>query len=168
MWINNYWCCSNWFNRKGNLCNNIKGKGGWSLRDTSWWIKIHKYAMDNRNTAAVYKFKARFPRLNESTGREFKKKKKRTEKCRNWSQSIYSGTGRPLLQDDLDSMVQTCIKQLSNRGVVVNRATPNTTAQALLITNLGLLVKSMCAFLSGLRAYFVEWVSKRVEKLRWQ
>lgn len=32
--------------------------------------------MDNRNTAAVYKFKARFPRLNESTGREFKKKKR--------------------------------------------------------------------------------------------
>ena len=31
--------------------------------------------MDNRNTEAVCKFKARFPRLNESTGRELKKKR---------------------------------------------------------------------------------------------
>ena len=52
--------------------------------------------MDNRNTAAVYKFKARFPRLNESTGREFKKKKENREVSelipkylfRNWSTTV--------------------------------------------------------------------------------
>ena len=43
-----------------------------------------------------------------------------------------SQTGRPLFLGELDSMVQTYIKQLSNRGGVVNRAITNATAQALL------------------------------------
>ena len=41
-------------------------------------------------------------------------------------------TRRPLLQRDLDGIVQTYIKQLSNRRGVVNRAIANATAQALL------------------------------------
>ena len=40
-------------------------------------------------------------------------------------------TGRPLFLGELDSVVQTCIKQLSNRGGAVNRAIANATAQAL-------------------------------------
>ena len=42
-----------------------------------------------------------------------------------------SHTGRPLFLGELDSVVQTCIKQLSNRGGAVNRAIANATAQAL-------------------------------------
>ena len=35
-------------------------------------FKIGKYAAENGNSAAVRKFKGEFPRLNESTVREFK------------------------------------------------------------------------------------------------
>ena len=96
--------------------------------------------MENGNAATVCKFKAEFSRLNESTVHEFKKryntdianaaKEKRevTKLIPNYSPQ----TGRPLLLGDLDSMVQTYIKKLSNRGGVVNRAIANATTQALL------------------------------------
>ena len=68
-----------------------------------WWtpdyrFKIGKYAAENGNTAAVCKFKAEFPGLNESTVREFKKKynikitstaKEKREMSKYWSQSIH-------------------------------------------------------------------------------
>ena len=103
-------------------------------------FKIGKYAAENGNSAAVRKFKDEFPRLNESTVREFKKRytaevanaAKEKREVKEAIPRYSSETGRPLLLGDLDSMVQTYIKQLSNRGGVVNRTIANATAQALL------------------------------------
>ena len=94
-------------------------------------------AAENGNAATFCKFKAEFPRLNESTVREFKKRYKlRLQTLRGEVTKLvprYSfQTGRPLLLQDLDGIVQTFIKQLSNRGGVVNRAIANATAEALL------------------------------------
>lgn len=103
-------------------------------------FKIGEYAAENGNIGAVRKFKAEFPRLNESTVRDFKKRytpelANAAKEKREVKKSILrysSKTGRPLILGDLDSMVQTYIKQLSNRGGVVNRAIANATALALL------------------------------------
>ena len=70
--------------------------------------------------------------------REFKKKHKteigntakEKREVANVIPKYSSHTGRPLILGELDSMVQTYIKQLSNRGGVVNRAIANATAQA--------------------------------------
>ena len=130
--------------------------------------------MWNRNTAAVRKFKAEFPHLNESTVREFKEKynieipntAKENKEVSKLIPKYSFQTCRPLLLGDLHSMVQTYIKQLSNRGGVVNRAIANATAQDLLIhyPNLALLVKSMCALLSGLRTLFQRMGFKKHRK----
>ena len=72
-------------------------------------------------------FKLHFPTL--SNVREFKKKynteiANATKEKREVASVIpkYSSQiGRQLLQGELDSMVQTYIKQLSNRGGVVNK-----------------------------------------------
>ena len=95
---------------------------------------------NNGNAATVLKFKAEFPRFNESTAREFKKRynteianaAKEKREVTKLIPKYSSHTGRPLLLGELDIMVQTYIKQLSNRGGVVNRAIANATAQALL------------------------------------
>ena len=56
-----------------------------------------------------------------------------------------SQTGRPLFLTDLNSMVQTKIKQLSNRGHV-NRAIANATPQALLIRSRNLFGEIVVCF----------------------
>ena len=103
-------------------------------------FKIGKYAVVNGNIASVRKFQAEFPHLNESTVREFKKKysteianaAKEKREVANVIMKYWSQTDRPLLLGELDSKVQTYIKQLSNRGGVVKRAIANAAAQALL------------------------------------
>ena len=120
-------------------------------------FRIGEYAAENGNTAAVRKFNAEFPRLNESTAREFKKKynikivnaAKEKREVSKLVPKYSSQTGRPLLLGDLGSIVQTYIKQLSNRGGVLNRTIANTTTQASWSTVLALLVKSVWALLSG-------------------
>ena len=96
--------------------------------------------MENGNAATVRKFKAEFSRLNESTVREFKKRytteianaAKEKREVTKLILKYSSQTGRPLLIEDLNSMLQTYIKKLSNRRGVVNRAIANTTTQDLL------------------------------------
>ena len=108
----------------------------WSPQDR---FKICKYAAENGNAATVRKFKNEFPRLTESTVREFKKRSnteipnsaKEKREVTKLIPKYSSRTSRLLLLGDLDSMIQTYIKQLSNRGGVVNRAIANATAQAL-------------------------------------
>ena len=92
-------------------------------------FKIGKYAAVNGNIASVRKFQAEFTHLNESNVREFKKKynteianaTKEKREAASVIPKYSSQTGRQLLQGELDSMVQTYIKQLSNRGCVVNK-----------------------------------------------
>ena len=101
---------------------------------------IGKYACDYGNASAIRKFKSQFPHLNESTVRNFKSKvqneihKASIEKRKPMeSISKYSSpTGRPLMLGELDSMIQSYIKSLSNRGGVVNTVIANATAKALM------------------------------------
>ena len=85
---------------------------------------IGKHASENGATAAVRKFKGKFPNLNESTVRGFPdrveeelKKAKNNNIASKTSLSKYRyKTGRPLLLGDLDSMVQKYLLAASNRG----------------------------------------------------
>ena len=43
-------------------------------------FKIGKYAIENGSAAAVRKFKSNFPKLNESTVRDFKKNTKKSRR----------------------------------------------------------------------------------------
>ena len=131
-------------------------------------FRIGEYAAENGNTAAVRKFDAEFPRLNESTAREFKKKynikivnaAKEKREVSKLVPKYSSQTGRPLLLGDLGSIVQTYIKQLSNRGGVLNRTIANTTTQVLLIHCPSLVGEIGVGSSFWLRAYFEEWFQK--------
>ena len=106
---------------------------------------VGKYALENGPAAAVRKFKTRFPILNESTARSFRKKvedeiKKAGKEKRQPRKEIakYSlPTGRPLLLGYLDHKVQSYLKALSNRGGVINTTIANATAKALIKRNPG-------------------------------
>ena len=85
--------------------------------------KIGKYANDTGSTAAVRKFKDKFPKLNESTVREFRKKYqdqlKSAEKNGNApdKELIPLRRGRPLLLgSDIDEKVRKFIMALRYRG----------------------------------------------------
>ena len=107
---------------------------------------IGKYASVNGNTAAVRKFKERFPHLNESTVRSLRKKtedeiKKAAKEKREPTKSLtkYSTTiGRPLLLGELDHLVHSYLKALSNHGGIINTTIANATAKALIKRNLGI------------------------------
>ena len=109
----------------------------WTDKDR---CSIDKYASEHGNTAAVRKFKSKFSHLNESTVRSFKKKvedeiKKASKERREPKQQIskYSSpTGRPLLLGDLDRMVPSYLRALSNRDGVINTTIANATANALI------------------------------------
>ena len=112
----------------------------WTDKDR---YSIGKYASEHGNTAAVRKFKSKFSHLTESTVRSFKKKvedeiKKASKERREPKQQIskYSSpTGRPLLLGNLDRMVQSYLRALSNRGDVINTTIANATANALIKRN---------------------------------
>lgn len=101
---------------------------------------IGKYASVNGPAATVKKFKTRFPKLNESTARTFRKRveddlKKATSNKTAPSKSLSrytTKTGRPLILGSLDSMVQKYILAASNRGAVISRASATSAATALL------------------------------------
>ena len=77
-----------------------------------------------------------------------------------------SQTGRPLLIGDLNSMVQTYIKKLSNSGGVVDRAIANATAQALLTRYPNIVGEIDVSSASWAQSLFRIMGFKSVEKLR--
>ena len=101
---------------------------------------IGDYARKNGNSAALRKFRSRFPGLKESTIRSFKARvvkevKDASKEKRSVLQSLrkYSlRTGRPLMLGETDQMVQTYIKAVSSRGVLVTRTLANAAAKALM------------------------------------
>ena len=127
------------------ICSNQKNRKPYFRRTDKDWYSIGKYASEHGNTAAVRKFKSKFSHLNERTVLSFKKKvkdeiKKASKERRESKQQIckYSSTaGRPLLLGDLDRMVQSCLRALSNRGGAINTAIANPTADALIKWNTG-------------------------------
>ena len=122
---------------------NRKSYFRWTDKDRH---SIGKYASEHGNTAAARKFKSKFSHLNESTVCSFKKKvegeiKKTSKERREPKQQISkysSSTGRPLLLEDLDRMVQSYLRALCNRRGVINTTIANTTANALIKRNPGI------------------------------
>ena len=101
---------------------------------------ISDYARKNGNSAALRKFRPRFPELKESTIRSFKARvvkevKDASKEKRAVVQSLpkyYLRTGRPLMLGEIDQMVQTYIKAVSSRGGLVTRTLANAAAKALM------------------------------------
>ena len=99
-----------------------------------------KYASETGTSAAVRKFRPDFPKINESTIREFKKKyeeelKLAKQQNREVRTELSTGKqGRPLLlRTKIDSLVQRYIRAASNRGAVVTRSIAESAAKALMI-----------------------------------
>ena len=97
-------------------------------------FKIGKFASEsNSSAAAVRKFRDRYPNMNESTVRGFRKKYEHMLKKKTLSDKIPSEVrGRPLLLGHVDMMVQQFIVSLRNRGGFVSRAIAVATANVLL------------------------------------
>ena len=99
--------------------------------------KIGKYASENGSAATIWKFKSAFPKLNECTVRDFKRKyeeklKISKKKGENISTLVTEKRGRPLLSGKLEKMVQKYIKAALNRGAVISRSMASATAKACL------------------------------------
>ena len=99
-----------------------------------------KYASKTGTSAAVQKFRPDFPKINESTIGEFKKKYKEELKlAKQQNREVRTALstekqGRPLLLGTkIDSLVQRYIRVASNRGAVVTRSTAELAAKALMI-----------------------------------
>ena len=94
----------------------------------------------NRSSAALRKYKLKFPGLKESTIRSFKTRvikeiKDASKEQQEVTQSLkkYSKpTGRPLLLGELDAMVQSYIKAVSSRGALVNSSLAIAAGKALI------------------------------------
>ena len=101
---------------------------------------VGKYSSEHGTAASVRRFKRKFPKLNESTARYFKKRyenslgeRKENETTPSKALKKYkTKTGRPLLLGELDAMVQKYIQAASNRGAVISRASAVSAANALL------------------------------------
>ena len=99
-----------------------------------------KYASETGTSAAVQKFRPDFPKINESTIGEFKKKYKEELKlAKQQNREVRTALstekqGRPLLLGTkIDNLVQRYIRVASNRGAVVTRSTAELAAKALMI-----------------------------------
>ena len=103
--------------------------------------KIGKYASENGPIATVRKFQQRFPNMNESTARTFRKRyesdladAKRQGKTPSTS-LLLKPQGGPFLLGEIDKIVQRFILAASNRASVITRGIAVSTAQALLTRN---------------------------------
>ena len=101
---------------------------------------VGKYSSEYGPAAAVRRFKRKFPKLNESTARYFKKRYEDSLNERNKNKTTPSKaltkyktkTRRPLLLGELDAMVQKYLRAASNRGAVISRTSAVSAAKALL------------------------------------
>ena len=103
--------------------------------------KIGKYASENDPIATVRKFQQRFPNMNESTARTFRKRyesdladTKRQVKTPSFSLPL-KPQGRPFLLGEIDEMVQRYILAARNRGLVITRGVTISTTKALMTRN---------------------------------
>ena len=101
---------------------------------------VGKYSSEYGPATAVRRFKSKFPKLNESTARYFKKRYEDSLNERNENETTPSKaltkyktkTGTPLLLGVLDAMVQKYLWAASNRGAVISRTSAVSAAKALL------------------------------------
>ena len=108
--------------------NRSKERGTYAKWKDEDWFEKRDYARVNGNSAALRKYKLKFPRLKESTIRSFKTRvikeiKDASKEQQEVPQSLkqYSKPrGCPLLLGELDEMVQSYIKAVSSRDALVN------------------------------------------------
>ena len=99
---------------------------------------IGKYAAENGNANAVRFFQKDFPDIKESSVRNFKKKYYQLLSMQrktgvDVTKSIpKTNVGRPLMLGHFDSMIQTYIRSMSNRGAVITWSIANAAAKALM------------------------------------
>ena len=101
---------------------------------------VGKYSSEYGPAAAVRPVKRKFPKLNESTARYFKKRYEDSLNERNKNETTPSKaltkyktkTGRPLLLGELDAMVQKYLRAASDRGAAISRTSSVSAAKALL------------------------------------
>ena len=103
--------------------------------------KTGKYASENGPIATVKKFQQRFPNMNESTARTFRKRyksdladAKRQGKTPSTSLPL-KPQGRPFLFGEIDEMVQYYLLAASNRRSLITRGLAVSTAKALMTKN---------------------------------
>ena len=98
-------------------------------------FKIAKYSLLHGSRSATRKFKALFPRLNESTVRTFVAKYNRMRKESNRSINSISveRLGRPVILGEIDTKVQAYIVSLRNRGGRISRTIVIAAAKAFAI-----------------------------------
>ena len=113
--------------------------------------KIGKYASENGRITTVRNFQQRFPNMNESTARTFRKRyesdladAKRQGKIPSTSLPL-KPQGRPFLLGEIDEMVQLYILAASNRGSFITRGVAVSTAKALMTMNPYLTCKACTA-----------------------
>ena len=103
-------------------------------------FQIEKYATENGTAALAQKYGPKFPQINKSTIKEFKKKHEvalRRSKNSARQETVKGLTAEkgdcPLVPGKVDGMVQTYIRSVSNRGGVVMRSMAVATTKALMI-----------------------------------
>ena len=94
-------------------------------------FKIAKYSLLHGSRRAARKFKAQFPRLNESTVRTFVAKcnRMRKESNRSINSIPVKRRGRPVMLVEIDTKVKAYIGSLCNRGGRISRTITSAAAK---------------------------------------
>ena len=127
--------------------------------------KIGKYGSKKGPAAVVHKFKSQFPKQKESTVRSLQQKYQSELKRSKKKDTILEPripkerTGRLLLGNKIDAMVQKYIIASGNCGNVISRLIATSTAKALISQNPGYIGQIDLESSSGHKVYFVEWAS---------
>ena len=127
--------------------------------------KIGKYDSKKGPAAAVRKFKSQFPKQKESTVRSLQQKYQSELKRSKKKDTILEPhipkepTGRLLLGNKIDAMVQKYIIASGNCGNVISRLIATSTAKALRSRNPGYVGQIDLESSSGHKVCFVEWAS---------
>ena len=96
-------------------------------------FKIAKYSLVHGSQRTARKFKAQFPRLNESTVRTFVAKYNymRKESNRSINSIPIERRGSPVMLGEIDTKVKAYIVSLCNLGGRISRTSPIAAAKAL-------------------------------------
>ena len=115
-----------------------KRKAYTNWTDENRW-RVGEYASQNGNSAAVRYFKKKFPSINESTVRGFRRRYEENLKAGETAKKCLtknvSPTGRPPLMGHLDEEVQKYLRSVADRGGIMSRAVAVCVAKSLIKRN---------------------------------
>ena len=106
--------------------------------DENRW-RVGEYASQNGNSAAVRFFKKKFPSINESTVRGFRRwyeeNLKAGETAKKYRMKYVSPTGRPPMMGHLNEEVQKYLRSVADRGGIISRTVAVCVAKSLIKRN---------------------------------